>query len=64
MLNWQYDQEAEYRVIRQEGHSAGIKEGIEQTKIEMVKNFMMLGTPINVIAQASGFSLEEIKKLS
>ena len=30
MLNWQYDQEAEFRVIRQEGHAEGHASGLEE----------------------------------
>ena len=75
MLNWQYDQEAEYRVIRQEGHaeghaighSAGIKEGIERGEqmkaIEMVKKMLKRGVSILDIVELTELPIEMVEQL-
>ena len=52
---------------REEGHKAGKEEGREegreegQSKIAM--NLIKLGTPCKIIAQATGFSEEEVSRL-
>ena len=41
----------------------GVDAGIEQTKIEMIKNFYKIGTPIEDIAKASNLSVEKVKEI-
>ena len=53
----------EKQLAYDEGVDAGIKEGIEQNKIEMIKNFYNIGTPIEDIAKASNLSVYEVKKI-
>ena len=40
-----------------------LEQGIEQNKIEMIKNFYKIGTPIEDIAKASNLSIDEINKI-
>ena len=44
-------------------YDEGVDAGIEQTKIEMIKNFYNIGTPIEDIAKASNLSVDEVKKI-
>ena len=53
----------EKQLAYDEGVDAGIKEGIEQNKIEMVKNFYKIGTPIEDIAKASNLSVEKVREI-
>ena len=55
MLNWEYDQEAEFKAIREDG----IEQGIEQ----VAKNMLLRGTALEIIAKDTGLSIDEIKKL-
>ena len=41
----------------------GVDAGIEQTKVEMIKNFYKIGTPIEDIAKASNLSVEKVKEI-
>ena len=38
-------------------------EGAEQTKIEMIKNFYKIGTPIEDIAKASNLSIDKVNEI-
>ena len=57
----------EKQLAYDEGVDAGIKKGfskgIEQNKIEMVKNFYKIGTPIEDIAKASNLSVEKVREI-
>lgn len=44
---------------REEGRA----EGQAEAKMEMAKNFKVLGVPIDVIAKATGLSAEEVAEL-
>ncbi len=48
---------------KQLAYDEGVDAGIEQTKIEMIKNFYNIGTPIEDIAKASNLSVDEVKKI-
>ena len=45
------------------GYQEGIDKGAHQAKLETAKNLLAMNFPIENIAQATGLSLEEIKKL-
>ncbi|MGL9779920.1 MAG: Rpn family recombination-promoting nuclease/putative transposase, partial [Wolbachia sp.] len=45
------------------GHEKGREEGEKQAKIAVAKNSLKAGVSIDVIAQITGLSLDEIKKL-
>ena len=44
-------------------YNDGVQSGIEQEKIETVKNFYELGIPLETIAKGTNLSLEEVKKI-
>ena len=46
-----------------QGLAKGIEQGVEQNRIEMIKNFYKIGTPIEDIAKASNLSVDEVKKI-
>lgn len=48
---------------KQLAYDEGVDAGIEQTKIEMIKNFYNIGTPIEDIAKASNLSVDEVNKI-
>ena len=55
MLSWEYDQEAEYRIIRQEAKEEGIH--------EVAKNALQNGLSMEFTAQITGLSLNTIKSV-
>ena len=48
---------------KEEGKIEGIKEGIEKEKIENAINFLKLGISVEIVAQGTGLSLEEVNKI-
>ena len=46
-----------------EGHKAGKEEGLKEGQSKIAMNLIKLGTPCKIIAQATGFSEEEVSKL-
>jgi len=60
MLNWEYDANAERRVLRQEAHA----EGKHDANTKTAKNLKKAGILTNIqIAEATDLSIEEIEKL-
>ena len=47
----------------EEGLSKGRAEGREERNLEVAINFLQLGTPCEIVAKATGLSLEEVLKL-
>ena len=45
------------------GISIGLSQGVQQAKLETAKNLLSIGLSQNQIAQVTGLSVEEIKKL-
>ena len=45
------------------GHEKGIKKGIEQGKQDTARNMKRKGIPLEIIAECTGLSLEEIERL-
>ncbi len=45
------------------GRAEGRKEGREDAKQQIAINLLQLGTPCDVVAKATGLSLEEVTKL-
>ena len=72
MLNLQYDQEAEFRAIRQEareeglkeGREEGIEQGIEQGKLETARNLLKMGLTLEQVMEGTGLDLEFLQKLT
>ena len=55
---------AKGRVIgRTEGLEEGLSKGREERNLEVAINFLQLGTPCEIVAKATGLSLEEVTKL-
>ena len=47
----------------EEGLVKGREEGREDAKQQIAINFLQLGTPCEIVAKATGLSLEEVAKL-
>lgn len=60
MLNLQYDQDAEYRIIRQEG----IEQGERKKAVEMAKEMLQDGNELEKISKYTKLSLSILKKLA
>ena len=45
------------------GHEKGIKKGIEQGKQDTARNLKRKGIPLEIIAECTGLSLEDIERL-
>ena len=55
---------AKGRVIgRAEGLEEGLSKGREERNLEVAINLLQLGTPCEIVAKATGLSLEEVAKL-
>ena len=48
---------------RAEGLVKGREEGREERNLEVAINLLQLGTPCEIVAKATGLSLEEVTKL-
>ncbi len=48
---------------REEGHKAGKEEGLKEGQSKIAMNLIKLGTSCKIIAQATGFSEEEVSRL-
>ena len=47
----------------EEGLAKGREEGREERNLEVAINFLQLGTPCEIVAKATGLSVEEVAKL-
>ena len=47
----------------EEGLAKGLAKGREERNLEVAINFLQLGTPCEIVAKATGLSLEEVAKL-
>ena len=47
----------------EEGLAKGRAEGREERNLEVAINFLQLGTPCEIVAKATGLSLEDVAKL-
>ena len=48
---------------REEGLEEGLAKGREERNLKVAINFLQLGTPCEIVAKATGLSLEEVAKL-
>ena len=48
---------------REEGRAEGREEGREDAKQQIAINLLQLGTPCEIVAKATGLSVEEVTKL-
>ena len=58
--NEQWDKEASFN----DGFVEGFKIGREESKLEMVRNLLALNVSLEKISKASGWSVEEILRLT
>ena len=67
MLSWEYDQEAEFRIIRREAKEEGIEQGIEEgaeiKAIEIARSLLKSGMTVNEVSKHSNLSVEIVKSL-
>ena len=47
----------------EEGLAKGREEGREERNLEVAINFLRLGTPCEIVAKATGLSMEDVVKL-
>ena len=59
----EYARESGREEGREEGHKAGKEEGLKEGQSKIAMNLIKLGTPCKIIAQATGFSEEEVSRL-
>jgi predicted transposase/invertase (TIGR01784 family) len=45
------------------GMERGMEKGMEKVKVEVARNFLKMGLPLDQIAQGTGLSVEEISSL-
>ena len=72
MLLTEYDYDTDIAVQRQEayedgmeqGISQGIQQGSQQKAIETARNMFLKNIPIDIIAECTGLSIEEVSKLT
>ncbi len=60
--NWGYDDGKE--AGKAEGKVEGIEEGAKAKEIEIAKNLLKDGIPIDVVSRNTGLSIEELNKLN
>ena len=63
MLSYEYDRDTEMKVLKREAREEGREEGKEAGIIQVAKNLLQLGLPIEQITQATGLSKEEILRI-
>lgn len=69
MLFTEFDMDTAIKIWKEEGKEEGIKEGIKEgrkeEKIEIAKNLLAIldAKDVNMISQATGLSIDEVKKL-
>ena len=49
---------------REEGKEEGLKEGLKEGQSKIAMNLIRLGTPCEIITQATGLSAEEVSRLN
>ena len=50
-------------IAHEEGREEGLSKGREERNLEVAINLIQLGTPCEIVAKATGLSLEEVLKL-
>ena len=63
LLSAEEDEKMLYKTRLTLSYKNGIKDGIEQEKIETVKKFYELGIPLETIAKGTDLSVTEVKKI-
>jgi len=64
MLNWEYNADAERRVIREEGVQQGMQQGMQQSAAEIAHKLKRAKVLSNEeISQFTGLSISEVEEL-
>ena len=63
MITLQYDQEAEYRVIREESREEGRVEGKKEGRVEIATRMLESGMTASEVVKISGLPLDVVKNL-
>ena len=63
LLSAEEDEKMLYKTRISLSYKSGIKDGIEQEKIETVKKFYELGIPLETIAKGTDLSVDKVKKI-
>ncbi len=59
----EYARESGREEGREEGHKVGKEEGLKEGQSKIAMNLIRLGTPCEIITQATGLSAEEVSRL-
>ena len=59
----EYAKEIGHAEGREEGRAEGLEEGREEERNAIAINLIQLGTPCEIVAKATGLSLEEVTKI-
>ena len=59
----EYAKEIAHEKGREEGRAEGLEEGLAKGRKEVAINFLQLGTPCEIVAKATGLSVEDVTKL-
>ena len=62
-MNTERDTYNQIEYARESGREEGLKEGLKEGQSKIAMNLIKLGTPCKIIAQATGFSEEEVSRL-
>ena len=62
-MNTERDTYNQIEYARESGREEGFKEGLKEGQSKIAMNLIKLGTPFKIIAQATGFSEEEVSRL-
>ena len=62
-MNTERDTYNQIEYARESGREEGFKEGLKEGQSKIAMNLIKLGTPCKIIAQATGFSEEEVSRL-
>ena len=63
VLIYPHSEEEEKEMMHDMELDMAYDEGAEQTKIEMIKNFYKIDTPIEDIAKASNLSIDKVNEI-
>ena len=63
MLGWEYDKDAEQKIIKEEGRKEGRKEGKVVTKIETAKAMLTEGFDESLISKITQMPIDWVKKV-
>jgi predicted transposase/invertase (TIGR01784 family) len=60
---WKVDERNLFEQARIDGHAQGIAEGMDKNKLEVAKNALAKGLPVEMIHEITGLDIETIRSL-